>query len=338
MEYFSLYDKYTQAEIDQESAIAGILTDMAGYMWITPKEWTEYYTALQQAGTENVSRFLEHKNLTLGSANPADLGKCFVGGAYCNNRPNWRTVDAIDCALRDRVRLSEVTGQTLAEDDVIHWLAAALKDLVTSRIADVNNRRFILDQTEKWSSENLRHSSITIDTVDALPPLLPLYSCGIQMGFNQSFGRPANLKADNLTLDRFMRSIGINEVESIVALDDFNYAVLSTGFANLQAFGDLMTMAFEQIFKRYFNCKHDKNERNGRRLIVDGQCVESQQILQDLISDETAIGIYNVAADLLPKARDSFWVVAKRDPYSLGQTPRMPLSITPKRKLSTTTQ
>lgn len=339
MEDLNKYDKYHEAEVAQEAELAGILSDYRGYDWITPQEWVESYNERQQSGTENVSRFIECNNLELNSANPSDLGRCFLGGAYGNNLHNWRTVDAIDCALRDRVRLCHIGRQRLEADEVTPWLAAQLNSLVTHRIPDVNNRRFMLDQLEKWSSDNFRNSSITIETVDSLPPLLPFYGAALQMTFKQEFGRSAEIEANSTTLKRFMSGIGINEhtsgMQAVATVDDFNHAILPTIRRNRKVYEDLMAMAFEQILKRHHNYTYEKIERSGRKLKINVRPAETQQIVQTLISDETGIDIYKVAAVLMPNAKESFWEVSRRESYSLGQTPRIPESTyTEKQKAS----
>lgn len=321
-------NEYIAAEIAIEIERIQALADLDAYGWITPKEWMESYSELQQAGAVNVLRFLRQQNLELGSAKLADLGSSFVGGAYGNNLGNWRTVDAIDCALRDRVRLCHIGSQHLEEDEMISWLIAYLNSLVTHRIPDVNNRRFMLDQLEKWSSDNLRESSITIETVDSLPPLLPFYSAALQMTFKQEFGRSAEIEANSTTLNRFVNGIGIKDrnsnMQAVATVDDFNHAILPTIRRNRKVYEDLMAMSFEQILKRHHNYMHEKIERGERKLRINVRPAETQQIIQTLISDETGIDIYKVAAVLMPNAKESFCEVSRREPYSLGQTPRMP--------------
>lgn len=330
MEELNKYDKYHEAEVAHEAELAGILSDYRGYNWITPQEWVESYNERQQSGTEYVSRFVECNNLELKSANPSDLGRCFLGGAYGNNLHNWRTVDAVDCALRDRVRLCHIGGQNLEEDEIIPWLVAYLNGLVAHRIPDVNDRKFILGQLENWSSDNLRDSSIAIETVDSLPPLFPFYSAAIQMTFKQVFGRPTELEANSTTLNRFMNGIGINDcncnMQAVATIDDFNHAILPTIRRNLKVYEDLMAMAFEHILTRHRDSTHAESENNRRKLRCNDRPVHTQQIIQDLISDETGIDIYKVAAVLMPNAKESFLEVSRREPYSLGQTPRMPES------------
>ncbi|MCB9186435.1 MAG: hypothetical protein H6601_06775 [Flavobacteriales bacterium] len=318
-------NEYIAAQIAIEAERIQALEELDAWGWITPQEWMESYSKLQQAGAENILRFLRQQNLELGSAKSADLGSGFMGGAYGNNLGNWRTVDSIDCALRDRVRYGHITGLSLEQDEIISWLVAYLRSLVAHRIPDTNNRKFILDQLRKWSPDNLRDSSVTIETVDSLPPLLPLYNAGVQMGFKQEFGRSAEIEANSATLNRLMNGIGINKhtnaIQAVAAIDDFNQTVLPTRFATVQVLGDLMTKALEQIIKWHLKCMYDNN---GRRLVINGRKLETQQVIQGLISDETGIEIYTIVGDLLPNSKKPFWQVARHEPYSLGQNPRMP--------------
>lgn len=321
-------NQYIDAEISIETERIQALENLDAYGWITPQEWMESYGNLQQVGMARASRFLERNKLKLNSADPSDLGKCFVGGAYGNNLHNWRTVDAVDCALRDRVRLCHIGGQHLEEDEIIPWLVAHLNCLVAHRIPDVNNRRFMLGQLEKWSSDNLRNSSITIETVDSLPPLLPFYCATIQMSFKQKFGGSAEIDATNTTLNHFMMGVGINEhtsgMQAVAAIDDFNHAILPAIHRNLKVYEDLMAMAFAHILTRHHNFNHEKIENSRRNLRSNDRPVDTQQIMQSLISDARGIEVYKVAAEHLSNAKESFWAVSRREPYSLGQTPRMP--------------
>ena len=330
MSDFDKYDKYTQTAIDQEAELAGMLADMDGYMWITPKEWIERYQDRQDAGIKEVALFLERNGTTnLNSVDPTELGKCFVGGAYGNNLLNWRTMVSIDYALRDRIRLRRVTDQSSKSDEVLLWLKMLFITLFCARITDLGFREMMINDLKKYSLSAVAGSSTTRNFEDSLPSLTSTYSAGLQQNFFQSFGHPEDSQVDEPTLNRFMLSIGIDQntdlIRAISAIDDFNFAVIGRLRHQIEFYGELMLQAYERVLLNHFSGLLENGKSKSRGLRVNGQYIETWKAVQDILHDSSDTGIYSGIMKLLPTTYNNHnWVVSECQPYDFGDSPRMP--------------